>query len=91
MIHLIPLILGCASKQDDTGARCEGGETRIYLVDQLSYARVDDGVAWGFDLDSRTSDSDDPGGCFRPDLVDPLGNRGIDNAFSEVIHTLGAS
>jgi hypothetical protein len=47
-----------------------------------------EGVSDGFNLDGLVSDESDPGGCFRPDLVDSEGNPGIDNAFSNILPAL---
>lgn len=67
---------------------CEDGDTVVAVVSTFSYARIENGVVWGFDLDGLTSTNQDYQGCYKNDLVDPLGNTGIDNAFSALIPAL---
>jgi hypothetical protein len=85
------LLFGCSPKADDTGLGCSNAMSRTYLIEEINYARLENGASFGFDLDSRISDSEDPLGCYREDFVDPTGQLGIDNAFSDVIASLGAS
>jgi hypothetical protein len=59
-----------------------------FVITQLLFARAVDGVSDGFDLDGRTSDSDDAVGCLKSDYTDPDGNAGIDNATSGLMGLL---
>ena len=37
----------------------------------------EDNVAWGLNVDNHVSDENDEEGCYKEDLVDPLGNKGL--------------
>jgi hypothetical protein len=67
---------------------CEDGTSYTYVMNHVSYARRDEGVAWGLNVDDHVSDDNDEEGCFKEDLVDPLGNKGIDNALSALLPAL---
>ena len=68
---------------------CAPPEAEVAVVRDLTFMRADtEGVSDGFNLDGLVSDESDPGGCFRPDLVDSEGNPGIDNAFSNILPAL---
>lgn len=71
-----------------TDLSCAGGETITAVFSYFGYARNEDGIAWGFNLDDHTSEANDDEGCYKPDLTDPLGNEGIDNAFANLIPAL---
>lgn len=87
--------LGCAPEpsrakpEPDSGAApevCEaGGPTTTYIIQKLRFARNEGGVAWGSDLDGQVTPAGSTGGCGKPDLVDPEGRPGIDNAFSGLL------
>ena len=64
---------------------CDQGETIVAVFSYFGVARDENGVAWGFNLDEHVSDASDEEGCYKDDLVDPLGNEGIDNAFASLI------
>ena len=70
---------------------CASGETVTGVFSYIGYARNENGVAWGFDLDDHVSDALDEEGCYKSDLVDPLGNEGIDNALSSLVPILEGS
>mgnify|MGYP006928173348 CR=1 FL=1 len=78
----IPLLLSCTAEVE--------GElpTHDVVLTTLSFARAADGVSVGFDLDGRTSSSDDPEGCGKADFVSPEGDAGIDNATSGLMGLL---
>lgn len=92
------LALSCAPNSNgglsaDSGAAapsCDSAtHSEVYVVRQLGFARTSDsGVAWGFDLDGHVSAAGDPDGCGKADRTDPLGNPGIDNAFSGLVPVL---
>ncbi|MFM2245263.1 MAG: hypothetical protein RL071_1337 [Pseudomonadota bacterium] len=81
----------------DTGAPMEcglpedGAPGAVFVVQQLGFARVADGVAWGSDLDGAVSAAGDGTGCGKPDVVDPEGTPGIDNAFAGLLPALEAT
>jgi hypothetical protein len=80
----------------DTGAEtcappADGEPGVAFLVQRLGFARVDDGVAWGSDLDGAVSAAGDGTGCGKADLVDPEGTPGIDNAFAGLLPALEAT
>ena len=94
-MSIILLLLGCSgnlSQNSETklsNTSCDNPlDTVILVIESIQFARQTDGVAWGFDIDGLTSDNDDEEGCYHDDLIDPLGNEGIDNAFSALIPTL---
>lgn len=94
---IFPLVLSCTTAktapplQASTADSCEGGETITAVFSYIGYARNEDGIAWGFNLDDHVSEADDEEGCYRADLVDPLGNEGIDNGLAALIPALEAS
>lgn len=64
----IPLLLSC------TADEAEAPPAEQVVITQLTFARAVDGVSLGFDLDGRSSSSDDIEGCGKNDFVDPEGN-----------------
>ena len=86
---LAALLLGCSAENavDDSGVEaCSDGESLVYVMNTISWARRDDNdVVWGFDIDGLDSDDNDSDGCNHQDLVDPLGNTGIDNSISGLL------
>jgi len=93
----LPLLLvGCtdaAPSADDSAtkvATCGGDSAKSlhWVIDSLYFARVEDGVSDGFDLDGLTSTAAGSDGCGRADFTGPDGREGIDNAFGEVIPAL---
>ena len=63
-------------------------QERIYVIDEIIFARRTQEGAWGFDIDSHVSENSDATGCYHEDLTDPLGNEGIDNAMSGLVPAL---
>ena len=59
-----------------------------WVIDSLYFARVEDGISDGFDLDREQSTSGGSTGCGRQDFTSPGGTAGIDNAFGEVLPAL---
>ena len=95
MLWLLSSLLFSCSKDETTKpltediiGSCDQGETITAVISYFGYARNEDGVAWGFNLDDHVSDASDEEGCYKPDLVDPLGNEGIDNALANLIPAL---
>ena len=74
------LFAGCTSSDNFDSDSVVGSEHAYFLIDQLSFSRIDEMISWGFDIDGEESDAGDAAGCFHQDWVDPLGNTGIDNA-----------
>ena len=89
-------LLGCSGGDDSggpagnpTGGTCDAdGPTATYVMRSLYFARSEEGVGWGFDLDGHASAAGDPEGCGKADLTDPEGQGGIDNAFAGLLPTL---
>lgn len=71
-------------------AACGGPDAQQmhWVIDSLYFARAEDGVSDGFDLDGVTSTSGGGDGCGRSDFIAADGQPGIDNAFGEVIPAL---
>ncbi len=67
---------------------CDDGISYTYVMNHISYARRDENVAWGLNVDEHISDENDEEGCYKEDLVDPLGNKGVDNALSALLPAL---
>lgn len=65
--------------------------TSVFVVSELRFARETAGVSNGFDLDGRTSDGADLGGCRKADLVSPDGTEGVDNQFARLLPAIEAS
>lgn len=88
--HLLPALAALAGCAGDPRAEAPPddacpGEVRTALVTGLSFARPQDGVSSGFDLDGE--DGGDVG-CDRPDLTGPDGAEGIDNALGTLLPIL---
>ncbi|MAA79798.1 MAG: hypothetical protein CL916_11110 [Deltaproteobacteria bacterium] len=81
----ILIILGCRSPIEDTSFQ---STDRIYVIDEITFARRTDEGVWGFDIDEHISQESDATGCHHPDGIDPLGNEGIDNAMSGLVPAL---
>jgi hypothetical protein len=68
---------------------CDASGGRLHwVVDELWFARIEDGVSDGFDLDGDSSTVGGDGGCGVADEVGPDGQAGIDNAFGKLIPAL---
>jgi len=87
--------IGCAAPSSDSGTQAEasqcagpGSTTALWVIDTLAFARIEDGVSDGFDLDGLMSTAGGSDGCGRADMVSPDGRPGIDNAFGELIPAL---
>ena len=65
--------------------------THVFVVSELRFARVDEGVSSGFDLDDRTSDGADRGGCQKVDFESPDGVEGVDNQFAHLLPAIEAA
>ena len=67
---------------------CVDGISYTYVMNHISYARRDENIAWGLNVDNHVSDENDEEGCHKEDLIDPLGNKGVDNALSALLPAL---
>lgn len=77
-----------ASVGDDaSGAPAAAVEsTRVYVITTIGFEREEPaGVALGFDLDDRVSESGDPQGCRARDFTAPDGTPGIDNQMAKLL------
>ena len=70
---------------------CPTGENQIFLMEELSYVRANDGISKGFNLDQHSSTQDDIVGCHHLDYTAPDGTTGIVNNFSLLIEPLAAT
>jgi hypothetical protein len=61
--------------------------TQYYVAQTFSFARIEDGVTVGFDLDGHTTTSQAEG-CDILDYVSPDGVEGIDSQFATLLPTL---
>ena len=82
------LFSGCTSSDVLDSASPVGEKKEDFLIDQLSFSRIDGDISWGFDIDRKESNAGDEEGCFHQDWVDPLGNSGIDNALGALAPVL---
>jgi hypothetical protein len=86
--------LSCATVHSEDSAiestfqSCTDGDNITLVISTFNYARREDGIVWGFNLDEHITESDDEEGCYKEDLIDPYGNEGVDNAFSGLIPAL---
>ena len=89
---LFSFLLSCAQPEaplsDSKESVCSEAHELSYVLNHIEYARRHEGVAWGFNIDGLESDDQDDDGCNKADLVDPLGNTGIDNGLSSLIPAL---
>jgi len=65
----------------------EGGRS-FWVVSAMDFARIEDGVSDGFDLDGEVTDVGDRSGCGVGDAISPTGEEGIDNAFGRMLPAL---
>lgn len=62
------------------------GITLLTAVDTLGFTRSDaPGIAPGFDLDGRVSDTADATTCRKPDFTSPDGEPGVDNQLATLV------
>jgi len=94
MLSLIVIACSQPEQKIDTSTEkppintCDEGFSYTYVMNNISYARREDNVAWGLNVDNHVSDENDEEGCYKEDLVDPLGNKGVDNALSALLPAL---
>ncbi|MEY3013408.1 MAG: hypothetical protein RIT45_2143 [Pseudomonadota bacterium] len=64
----------------------------LTVIDTMGFTRQKPiGVAPGFDLDGKISDTDDASTCGKGDLRSPDGEQGIDNEFAKLVPLVEAS
>lgn len=68
----------------------EGGK-QVWVVNSLTFQRIDGDVSDGFDLDGLSSTTGGADGCGIGDFVSPDGAPGIDNAFGRLLPALEAT
>ncbi len=65
---------------------CGAANEHVFVLTTLTFGRENPaGVTNGLDLDGINSDADDASGCYKPDMMDPDGNTGVDNQFARVV------
>jgi hypothetical protein len=69
----------------------EDGGRQVWVVNSLTFARVEGETSDGFDLDGEVSTIGGATGCGMGDLTSPGGQPGIDNAFGRLIPALEAT
>ena len=81
--------MGCTDSSSDSAAAaiedaaCDDIEkTQVAIITEMRFARVENDVSWGADLDDSTL------GCGVNDYTDPEGNGGVDNSFGTMIPIL---
>jgi hypothetical protein len=85
---------GCADDADPFAAplpaQCAAAPLeRAMVVTRMRFVKSTmPGVSAGFDLDGRTSTSDDAASCRRVDFTSPDGTRGVDNQLSLLVPVL---
>lgn len=77
-----------ACQEQRTPSPIEESKRNIYVIDEIVFERREERGTWGFDIDRHASDATDEVGCYHEDMVDPLGNQGIDNAISGLVPAL---
>ncbi|MEC7947378.1 MAG: hypothetical protein VX265_07390, partial [Myxococcota bacterium] len=69
----------------------ETGGRQVWVVNSLTFARVDGDISDGFDLDGLSSTTGGPDGCGIGDFTSPTGQTDIDNAFGRLMPALEAT
>ena len=70
---------------------CTGGDELAIVLTAFTFARqMPKGTSVGFDLDNHVSAIGDSLTCNHPDLIDPEGHKGIDNAMSGLLPAIDA-
>ncbi len=93
---LLGLLGACTTEESpgpetvrDATTSCDSADDSLaYVISVLDFARIEQGVSVGFDLDYHASEAGDPDGCRKADLVSPDGTAGIDNAFAGLLPAL---
>jgi hypothetical protein len=106
MRPLLPalLALGVAACKPEPGAKqavdsavdlgtcdAESGGKQVWVVNSLTFQRIDGEVSDGFDLDGLSSTTGGADGCGIGDFTAPDGTPGIDNAFGRLLPALEAT
>ncbi len=85
MIWLLSLLLGCAPNTET----CDDPDAnQVGVITNFVFARADEGVSYGFDLDGLNSAEDGSDGCGVADYQTPDGATGVDNALARLIPAL---
>lgn len=79
------LAAGCGPAEENV---CSGEPARSGVISDLRFARAEEGVSVGFDLDEHTTTQGANLGCGIADYTSPEGTTGIDNALAAVIPAL---
>lgn len=75
-----------AVDEADAATETHPPETLLAAVNTLGFTRSDaPGVAPGFNLDGRVSDTSDVSTCRKPDFTSPEGEPGIDNQLATLV------
>lgn len=87
------LTLGCAPNEEapptaDDACDVADGPTQVAVISTMAFARQEDGVAVGFDLDGHETTVGDAEGCGVGDYVAPDGTPGIDSAINLLLPVL---
>lgn len=86
LVSALAVLPGCSTAEDDVPPTCQPGATETYVITALNFTRESPrGVAPGFDLDGRTSGSDEQASCGKADMTSPDGQAGIDNQLAQVL------
>ena len=92
LAEMLPLLLlGCQAPEPEPSTCDNSAEPVVAVMTAMSFARAEDGISTGFDLDEDTTDEGDSRGCGIGDYTDPEGNDGIDNAFARLLPALEAT
>jgi hypothetical protein len=73
-------LFGCAGEPIDD---CTTGDSQVWVMRQIAFARFEDDIAPGFDLDDSTGKV-----CGHDDWESPWGSEGVDNNFARLIPAL---
>ena len=87
-------VVGCEAPVEapiDLGACSTTEPPEVVVVQELVFARVEDGVTIGADLDDAVSEMGGPTGCGGQDYVSPDGTEGVDNAMAGLMPILEAT
>jgi len=82
MLPLVVLLAGCVADGSDAVPPLDT------VMTQLSFARAEDGVSRGFDLDGFESEAGGNTGCGHDDYLTPDGSGGVDNQIARLLPIL---
>ena len=92
---VLPLLCSCAPEEGrrkvEEGLCGDTTPVRHLVARTLTFARAEDGVVAGFDLDGAATAQGEATGCGKPDYTSPEGEPGVDNALAGLMPFLDST